>query len=160
MPAYKTPEQFAKQAGGFAGQLQKAQRASMGKVGLHVKTVTLASLRVTVGPELRMSGIGKKGAKVGVSYDVKGYKNPSVLVRALGPVHLVERSTKPHRIPKQNRRKKKYAVVPGVGVREHANHPGTHGKRPWGRGVDAALPAVPRIIQAGVHQALKDTFSL
>lgn len=158
----KTPDQWAVQAGGFAGKLQDAQRRAVGASALHVKKVVGASIAGAVGGDMRMSGVGKKGAKVGVRYDVLGFANPTARVYATGPLHLVERSTKPHRIPKERgaRARKRFVVIPGVGVRMWATHPGTRGKHPWERGVAAATPAVPRIFQIEVHRALRETFRL
>jgi len=158
----KTPEQWAVQANGFTGKLQDAQRRAVGASALHVKKVVGASIVGAVGADMRMSGVGKKGAKVGVRYDVLGFANPTARVYATGPLHIVERGTKAHRIPKQRgaRARKRLLVIPGVGVRLWANHPGTKGKHPWERGVAAATPAVPRIYQAELIKAVKATFRL
>lgn len=158
----KTPEQWAVQANGFTGHLQQAQRRAVGASALHVKKTVGATIAGAVGADMRMSGIGKKGAKVGVRYDVLGFTNPTARVYATGPLHLVERGTKPHRIPKQRgaRARKRFLAIPGVGVRMWANHPGTTGKHPWQRGVAVAVPRVPAIFQAEVHRALKETFHL
>ena len=158
----KTPEQWAQQASGFQGRLQEAQRRAVGASALHVKKVVGASIAGAVGADMRMSGVGKKGVKVGVRYDVLGFQNPTARVYATGPLHLVERGTKAHRIPKQRgkRARKRLLVIPGVGVRMWANHPGTSGKYPWRRGVAAAAPATPRIFKAEIHRALKETFRL
>lgn len=158
----KTPEQWATQAHGFQGKLQDAQRRAVGASALHVKKRVATQISAAVGADMRMSGVGKRGAKVGVRYDVLGYTNPTARVYATGPLHIVERGTKAHRIPKQRgaRARKRLLVIPGVGVRMWANHPGTTGKHPWQRGVAAALPVVPAIFRVEVAKALKETFRL
>lgn len=162
MPAYKTPEEFSRQAGGFPGHLQDAQRRAVGASALHIKKTVTALMAAAVGRDLRLSGVGKRGAKIGARYDVLGHSNPTAAIRATGPAHLIERDTKPHRIPKLRgaRARKRFVVIPTVGVRMSANHPGTKGKHPWERGVTAAAPRVPHIFQAEVHRALKETFRL
>ena len=81
---------------------------------------------------MRLSGVGRRGAKVGARFDIKG---DGVDVKATGPLHFVANPMSPHRIPKQRgpRARKRYAVIPGVGVRAYANHPGTRGKNTWNR---------------------------
>jgi hypothetical protein len=91
----------------------------------------------------KLRGVGKKGAKVGVHYTLAG---KTALVRATGPFHLIENNTKPHREPKVRgaRARKRVVVIPGVGPRAWANHPGTKGKHPWAKGVVAAIPVAER----------------
>lgn len=90
--------------------------------------------------------VGKRGQRVGVRYDL--HSDNEVIVRMTGPAHLLERNTKAHQIPRERktkRAKKRYAVIPGVGVRAWANHPGTKGKHTFERGVDDAKPLVERV---------------
>jgi hypothetical protein len=96
----------------------------------------------------RLRGVGKKGAKLTVRYNEGSFDDGAkALVYVLGPAQLVERDTKAHRIPRDRGRRgrRRYAVIPGVGVRAYAQHPGTKGKHPWQKGVDAAMPIVRRI---------------
>lgn len=44
------------------------------------------------------------------------------------------------------------------GPRGAVNHPGTRGKHPWRRGVDAAMPKVAPIFRSAVSRALRDAF--
>ncbi len=102
----------------------------------------------------KLRGVGKRGAKVGVRYDF--VNSASALVRATGPFHLLERDTRAHRIPKTRggRARKRVAVIPGVGVRAWANHPGTKGKHPWAKGVAVALPIQEKAAGLALQQAL------
>lgn len=91
--------------------------------------------------------VGKRGAKVGVRYDLRS--DTEAIVRMTGPAQLIERDTKAHRIPRgtvgQGRRQRantKRIVIPNVGVRMWAQHPGTKGKHPWEKGLQASLPDV------------------
>lgn len=93
-------------------------------------------IRRDSGGDMRMSGVGKRGRKVGVRFDEQSNR---VLIRATGPLHLLDRPTKAHRIPRRRggRARKRYVVIPGAGRRggagvfESARHPGTRGKGTW-----------------------------
>lgn len=112
-----------------------------------LKRSVQGTLRVAA-PRGRLN-VGKKGAKVGVRYDIEPKK---ATVRMTGPAHLLESDTKAHRIPRgkvgrgrRQRVNKKVIVIPGVGVRAYANHPGTQGKQPWAKGLRLGLPQIDRI---------------
>jgi hypothetical protein len=73
-------------------------------------------------------------------------------------MHLIESDTKAHDIPKARKRgRRRVVVIPGVGVRASAHHPGTHGRHPWRAGVQksqAKIPAVLRketVVELGRH---------
>lgn len=102
----------------------------------------------------KLRGVGKKGAKIGVRYDMK--TKTEALVRATGPFHLLERPTKAHRTPKQRgaRAKKRVVNIPGIGVRAYANVAGTRGKYPWAKGVKAAIPVQDKVQAIALHQAV------
>lgn len=93
----------------------------------------------------RLSGVGRSGARLNIRYDLKGHGlNTTALVRATGPFHLLERPTKAHTIaPRRGRRGGgKRAVVTPYGPRASVQHPGTSGKHPFEKGVNASLPAI------------------
>lgn len=111
----------------------------------------------------RLSGVGKRGAKLGVRYNVAGAAGDAKsLVFATGPFHLIERDTKKHRIPKERKTRKggkrRYAVIPGVGPRAWAMHPGTKGQRPWAKGVNDAEPQVRALLEKRVALAIRRIF--
>ena len=109
----------------------------------------------------RLSGVGKKGAKIGVRYNVGNFGGEAKSrVFATGPFHLIERDTKRHRIPKERgrRARRRVIVIPGVGVRAWAMHPGTRGKHPWAKGVNAAEPKVTALLENKTRLALRRVF--
>lgn len=109
----------------------------------------------------RMSGVGKKGAKIGVRYNVGNFGGVAQSrVFATGPFHLIERNTRAHRIPKDRgkRGRRRYAVIPSVGVRAWAMHPGTKGKHPWEKGVNAAEPRVRALLEKKTALAIRRVF--
>lgn len=120
------------------------------------------------------------GAKWGVRYDVKGYENASALVRVLGPLHLVDRDTKPHKIYRKGQRAKgrgsgrinKQAMynelfggvgaynggalkLPDGNFRRVVNHPGTKGKGIWAAAKTKAEIAVPRVMAGRMKETWK-----
>lgn len=119
----------------------------------------------------RLRNAGRRGSKLGVRYNVGTYGGEAKsLVYATGQWQLIERDTKPHRIPglkgqktRQNRsiratkgrmfgpafggeKTNAKPIVFGGNVRAYAFHPGTKGKKPWARGVAMALPKVRKVL--------------
>jgi len=123
--------------------------------GLIVKRSVQAQLVAAGAGSGRLRGVGKKGAKVGVRVDPLGR---AVLVRATGPVHLLESKTRAHRIPKDSRASTWVISIPGVGVRAFANVKGTKGKYPWAKGVVAAAPMVGKANQVALTKTLGAVF--
>ena len=115
--------------------------------------------------DMRLSGVGKKGARVGARYDkhfAATEDAPAMEIKATGPLHLIERDTRAHLIlprgqtftAKGGRRSGRKALKIGDEFRLYAEHPGTSGKRPFARGVARARPEVPRLIQTEVRKEM------
>ncbi len=154
----RTPAQFALRARSFANELPKLERRTVEAAAAMVKSTAVSELRRAAGADLRLSGVGKRGARIGARYD-RGKSTSTAIVRALGPVQLVESNTKPHRVPKKRTRgRRRVVVIPGVGVRASANHPGTRGKHPWARAMDRAIPKVPAVMSAETSKTLRGHF--
>ena len=155
----KTPAQFARSVRRLPGELEQAAERGVAKSALTVTRSIRSELQRVTGGDSRMSGVGKRGRKVGARYRVRGGSEPSALITAEGPVHLLERDTKAHTIPRERRRGRRRIVVTPQGPRARVNHPGTQGRQPFAKGVNAAAPKVPRVIQQEVSTALRRTFS-
>lgn len=115
-----------------------------------ITEMTRTSIRA-VAPSGRLRGVGKKGAAVGARYDVKG---KTATVQATGPVQLIERDTKAHTEgPKVKSKGKgkggKRALSWGGGDFASAvvSHPGTKGKHPFAKGIEAGTPAAETLIR-------------
>lgn len=149
--------QFVAKTQRMAGELGRLENSTVRVAALAVKTSVLAELQVAGVKDGKLRGVGKKGARIGVNFQAVGN---TALVRATGPFQLIESDTKQHRIPKQRgaRARQRYAVIPGVGVRAFANHPGTHGKHPWDKGVVAAAPAAAKAEQVALGLALRRAY--
>jgi hypothetical protein len=93
----------------------------------------------------RLSGVGKRGARVAAGYTVYGDNN--VKISARGPVWLVDQSNTAHTIAPKKKRGRQGALY-GKGY-EHpyggtVSHPGTAGKHQWARARDDVLPPLLR----------------
>lgn len=155
-----TVGQFVVKTNKMVGELGRLENSTVKLAAQTVKTSVLTQLQIAGVQDQRLRGVGKRGAKIGVTYPpVTGN---STLVRATGPFQFIESDTKAHRIPRERaargRARKRYAVIPGVGVRAYADHPGTKGKHPWQKGVEAARPAAAKIHHLALGQALTKAF--
>lgn len=151
-------ERFAKACRAMATDGPKLERRATNFAALEVKKVLLVEMR-RAAPNLKLN-VGKRGKKIGVSYDA-GTTTGTAVIRATGPVQLIESATKPHRIPRDTARgRRRVVVIPGVGVRASANHPGTRGKHPWAKGVAVAIPLVPKIVDLELNRTLGKHFGV
>jgi hypothetical protein len=113
----------------------------------------------------RLSGVGRRGAKIDVRYKTAAWGNHGwqSVIFATGPFQLIERDTRPHIEPRQNstsRGKKRFVVIPnpssGEGVYRLVHHPGTRGKHTFERGVEVSIPIVQEMFtkeSSGVSHA-------
>lgn len=128
-----------------------------------------------------LRGVGKKGAKLAVRFvmtDAAG-EDASSTIFVTGPAQLIEGDTKAHPIPKlKGARSKKQTkatrlygpafgglktngkalTLGGDAVRRNVWHPGTKGKHPWAKGVEAAMPLVRRLFEVKSDLALRRFF--
>ena len=142
-------------------QLQRATAKAVRAASLTVKDETVGTLRQAIGPDERMSNVGRTiaGARLSVRFNLSDLTtaNPSALVQARGPWQLVENQTRAHTIRPRRRRARAAggaAVATPWGPRAYVIHPGTRGKKPWARGVAAAEPKVQKIYRATLHDAV------
>lgn len=134
----------------LALEVQRAQRTAVERAAFAAKQVHADEIKTASGGDNRLSGVGQKGARVGVRYDVKGTKNPTALIRATGPLHLVEHVVKPHEITPKRRGRgaRKRALATPAGPRANAQHPGVRNpRRPWAKGQARAIPRIKREIE-------------
>lgn len=144
---------FVEKTAKMGGELRRLERNMVLVAAQTVKTSVQSQMAAAGVQNGKLRGVGKRGAKIGVRYDTIGDK---ALVRATGPFHLLERDTKAHTIPKTRgaRARKRVVVIPGVGVRAYANHPGSKGKHPWEKGVVAAIPIQRKAQAIALQQSL------
>lgn len=131
----------------------------------------------TTGGKLR--NVGKKGSKVGATYDVQtsSEAHATAIVQGTGPLQIIERDTKAHMIPRTTSSRRlrtasgrlsKKRVDTGRALNGHVplyingtwvigpvKHPGTHGKHPFERGVNAG----EALAANAAHEVLVSTIS-
>lgn len=139
---------FGKIMSRIATDITRDRQSVLGAAALKAKKIHLVRLAADSGGDLRLSGVGKPGGKLGVKYTVSA---DSAVIRETGPGHLIERSTKPHRIGPKRRRG---ILIRGVGVRAWAQHPGTAGKATWAKGRAAAEPVIRKEIRRGMFTTI------
>lgn len=142
-------------AAGIAVRLAAPKAVGAGAVVL--TQVTKAQVR-TAAPSLYLRNVGARGASVGVTFNVRG---DTALVRATGPLHIIERDNKPHFITARRGRRLRFATRNGKSgyAMGTVKHPGTKGKHPFERGIRRGLPptraAITRTMMAATTQALR-----
>ena len=140
----------------YENALPETAARAVGAAATEIKREVLA------GAPGHLSGIGPSARLTAVLLP----RDLSVLIKAVGPWHLLEYDTKAHTIVSKKFGKTKSArqrVVSGLfvraagsrfgtvrgrgavltpqGPRAYVRHPGTHGKHLWARGVERATPA-------------------
>lgn len=145
---------LAASAARTADALQGAQAQGVRRAAIHVTTAIRSEILSATG-DMRLSGVGRRGAKVGAKFDIKGTTNPTALITATGPLHFIERDTAPHTIPRTRRRGRKRYVAFDGGVYSRVEHPGTRGKHPFERGWRQAAPLTAQIFQTEVRDAFR-----
>lgn len=139
-----TPAQFARKMHRAATDMQTLPKRNLNAGSRIVREAVDDQLDVAASS--RRLNVGRKGSRIGVT--TERVSGEAVMVKMFGPAQLIERPTKPHRIPRttgrgRNRRGDKQPLyIPGIGFRAKVNHPGTRGKYPWRKGVTRALPKV------------------
>jgi hypothetical protein len=160
-----TPAQFTAKMRRATDEIANAGKSGVEQVSLELTKRARRNIAGASGGDSRLSGVGARGAKVGARYKVRGTtENPSALVSAEGPLHLIERDTKAHtetprRLnPSSRRRSGPNALSTPYGPRRSVTHPGTKGQHPFERAVDATAPDALRIFQRELGQALRRAF--
>lgn len=151
---------FARDMKGFPDALHQAATDAVAASALMVTKEARKRIADATGGDSRISNMGRRGAKVGARYDVRQGKNPSAIVKATGPLQIIERDTKPHRVPRERKSKrgKKRLVLTPWGPRAFINHPGTKGKHPFEKAVAEKAPKVPKVFQEKVAGAMRKQF--
>jgi hypothetical protein len=119
------------------------------------KDAQLDVMRPDSGGDLRLSGVGRRGAAIGARYDLRG---DTADIKATGPLPLIANPIKAHRIPKARGRRRKVLAIPGIGVRASAMHPGTKGKDTWNRGRERATPRIKTAVSRKSDEVVRKAF--
>jgi hypothetical protein len=149
---------LARSVAALPDALQRGQKAGVNKSALHVTRAIRGNIRAVTGDN-RLSGVGRRGARVGARYNVKGTVNPTALITAVGPLHLIERDTRPHDVaPRKRGGRKALKFANGTFAASAHASGGSKGKRPFGRGVDATKNDTGRIFNEAVWAQVERVF--
>ena len=155
----KTLGDVARMTTRLPDELAKAQRRGVQRGALHVTRGIRDEVRAATGGDMKLSGVGRKGARVGAKYTLGGGSNPTALIKATGPMQLLEHNTRPHIIKPRKRRGAKALALRGGGFAAAVRHPGTTAKKPFEKGYLKTRGDTGRIydreIQAGIRGALR-----
>jgi hypothetical protein len=178
----KSLGEFAVDAYNMSAQLPAAMAGATAKAAAEVTNSARDEIRKDSGGDMVLSGMG---AKVGARYDIKGGDNPTALIRATGPLHILESDTSQHiilpggvgraqgrsRVARRAAKQDLYNALFGgsvgsgatplrtpYGPRYRVNHPGTTGKKTWSRAIERAIPKVPKTYQDALNQHLRKYF--
>lgn len=173
--------QFAVKLDAYAKAGQPAaDLAGVKDAALLLTNAARASIRAGSGGDMAMSNVGRRGgARVGARFDIQGDNNPTALIKATGPLHLLDNPTAPHQIMSKVKKGRSqasraafYNAIFGggsgfgnakplrtpYGPRYSVQHPGTRGKRTFFRGIDAAKPFAKQEFIAGQRRMLRRFF--
>ena len=167
----RTVEELAQNLNSIGKHITSARNDALNAMGAHAKNVILDSARQVV-PDLRLSGVGKGGARINVRY-TRAIEH--VLVKATGPWQFIEYDTKPHVITSKGlrgtRKSRAAAVTAGTPLRRrtkasptrlningsfraYVKHPGTKGQHPFRDGAKRAQPELPQVAAKVYRQAI------
>lgn len=148
MGTSRNPAEFSRKITNLATVTQRSAKEAVAQGALTTKEIIIA--------EAASKGVSSTskiaGGRWGVRYDIKGFNNPSALVRIWGPFHLVDSPTKAHKItPRRGRRRSgKQAVSFDSSAYASVQHPGTPGKQIWPAAKAKAHVAVPIVMSQRV----------
>lgn len=160
---------LARMAAALPDELVAAQRRGVAAGALIVTRGIRAEIREATGGDNRLSGVGRRGARVGARYTVlASTRNPVAIIAATGPMQLLEHDTAPHpirargtRTPTGRARRRRGAKALHLAngrFAANARHPGTTAKRPFEKGYlrtrDKTGPAYDREVQKAIRKAL------
>lgn len=134
----QTVEEFAAKAATTGEALSRAQRQLISRAALTITKAVREEVRSATG-DSRLSGVGKRGTRVGAKYTVLSAGD--ALIQATGPLHLVERATRAHDIAPKRRRSRRNSRRPAAlylgGTTHYARVSvrGTSARRPFAKGV-------------------------
>ena len=130
----------AKRVVKLARAVEGGSKDTLKAAALVAKDEQLKRMRADSGGDLRLSGVGRNGAKLNVNFKLAG---DTATVRAIGPLPLINNDTRAHSIRSRRAGGRRAVInIPGVGFRRSANHPGTSGKDTWQVGRKSAEPKV------------------
>ena len=128
--------------------LEQSRLDVVQKAAFRAKTVHLVELDKGSSTR-RMKNVGKKGGRLGIMYRSKrvGYAMAEAQISATGPLHLLDRPTKPHYIYGGTKGGSDIIPASPYGFFPQVHHKGTTGKRTFDKGFAKAKPLISKTIR-------------
>lgn len=171
--------QMRRKTTGMATKISGASRTSVARAAQQMKRAVETTLDRDV-PGRVLKRVGKKGARLSVSYRVRDNRSDSsAMLRAVGPWQIINNPAKPHKIYRKGARQKgrgarranRQAIfnelfgatgaytggalsMPDGRYRHVVDHPGHAGKQTWQRGVAAGRPEAEQTMRRSTRDAL------
>ena len=138
---------------GMGKALKRDRTDILGKAAGRAKIAHVSEIR-KASSTMRLRNVGANGSRLGVSYNVKpkGFAMATGLIRATGPMHIIERDTRPHKMVSGPVTLRVHGY--GKGFFYRVNHPGTKGKKPWAKGKLKAAPLISKTIRGRSHKTI------
>ena len=143
---------------GMEKALRQDRHEVVKKAAFRAKTAHLSELDKGTSTR-RLRNVGVKGARVGIMYRTwtKGYAMAEGQLSAIGPLHLLDRPSKAHRIVAGSRNKSAKAMPTPYGFFRSVNHPGVEkGKRTFDKGFKKAQPLITKTIRGGAYKTVTE----
>lgn len=187
MGDYRSVRDLSTAIRAYGTATQTASKSMVNRAAINAKQVLESEVKSAVGPEQRMSNVGSArtkqtgGAKLAVSYDIKGRNNPTALIQAVGPWGLIENGSPAHEIlpsferitgkgAKRARQQRALDITFGArgvfagrkplktpyGPRFRVRMPKVAGKKPWAKGWRRADPIVRRHLSGLLAEIVKE----
>ena len=154
------PSSVSDDLNGLASELDRFTAEALGKAALEVKKLMLNGVRPYTGGDLRLSNVGKRGAKLNVRYDYqRGSRGKAVRVRAVGPWQFIEYDRKRgYPIPKRKKSRKNPGRKLHIGddwVTGPVRGGSLRGRKPWARTLPKAMAQVSDIFAKEFAQVVR-----
>jgi hypothetical protein len=148
---------LARKMNRVADELRRANETAIRAAALSMTTEVRKSIEA-VAPGGKLRGVGTKGGRVGARFDMQGADK--AVIKPTGAIALIEEDTKAHQIqpkgagPRSRGSGKKAVSFNGMAFAS-VQHPGTKGKHPFAKGIEAGKPAAIRTVQTATSDAMK-----
>lgn len=179
MAGEKTLGEFAMNMAFLASDMDRMTTDATKSAALTVTREVRAAIARDSGGDSKLSGVP---GRVGASFTVGGGGHPTALIKASGPMQLIESDTQSHTIlakgvgrtkgrskaARQQAKQSLYDALFGstgysgarplrtpYGPRFKVTHPGTTGKKTWSKAVDGVIGDVPDIYMDGLRKAVR-----
>lgn len=159
MPQQADVAKLIRDLDGFAGDVEQVRLSGQRSVAFGMKR-QIETVARSSGVRMRLSGVGRNGATLGVKVDKQS--NGTYRVHGEGPWHLVEGPTvKGYSLAPKRRAPRRYVRFANGNIRQNSRrgvHPGNDGKHIWKRAFAKTADDALDTYSTGVANAQRRRF--